>query len=581
MKAAIYSRVSTDDQDKEGTSLQTQMQSCLKYCNDKGYHVAHKFTETYSGLTLDRPQLTQLRECVRSNELDIIVVYCLDRLSRNATQGVILRDEFDRYHTLLESVTEDINKSPLGEAITYLRGTFAQIEAEKIKERTIRGKLARLNEGKLPQGTGIGLYGYNWDKSTGKRIIIDDEATIVQQIFKMALNGLSIHHIAIQLNKLGIKTKSGNLWHPLTVKRILNNQAYIGKTYYGMSRRVGKTKVVAQPIESWTLLPDITPPIITDDMFNLAHEAITNSKASRPIKPNAAYLLTSFVRCSKCGSPVIGTMLNGKYRYYRCRGATPTTTRGKICDTGYIKANDLESSVWTKVLYMLSNPLTLLRTIINEERDNSHEIIHSLNKDISKLRKNLKTYPRKERALYDLLTSDVVTKDYVLDAVNKLKQQRLNDERQLNLLLLSRKEAIQSDHLKLTLTQASGKRFRDLVHEYDWQSMLYPYPHDVEDNEAEQFARKRKLFESIKLNVLVEPKGYEFTFTLDGTIISTKYADELSSFEDDLEDFEQRHPDIPIKDLLDTNKKPLEDTQFAQKVNRLKQDLVTIERTSA
>ena len=203
MKVAIYCRVSTDDQDKEGTSLQTQLEACLKYCQERDYHVSRKFTETYSGLTLERPQLTRLRNLVRADELDVIVIYCLDRLSRNATHGVILRDELDKHHVILESVTEDIDKSPLGEAITYLRGTFAQIEAEKIRERTMRGKLARLNEGKLPQGTGIGLYGYNWDKATGKRTILDNEAKIVQKVFRMALNGLSIHQIAVQLNKQG------------------------------------------------------------------------------------------------------------------------------------------------------------------------------------------------------------------------------------------------------------------------------------------------------------------------------------------------------------------------------------------
>ncbi len=582
MKAAIYCRVSTDDQDKEGTSLQTQLEACLKYCQEKGYHVAHKFTETYSGLTLERPQLTQLRDLVIANNLDVIVIYCLDRLSRNATHGVILRDELDKHHIMLESVTEDIDKSPLGEAITYLRGTFAQIEAEKIRERTMRGKLAHVKEGRLPQGTGIGIYGYNWDKATGKRTIVEDEARIVQKVFRMALKGVSINQIAIGLNKQGIKSKSGSLWHPLTIRRMVNNPAYIGKTYYGMSRRVGKTKVVAQPKESWTLLPDITPRIITEEMFKLTEEAITNAKLSRPVKPNAAYLLTSFIECPKCGSPIVGTTLNGKYRYYKCRGATPTVTRGKICNAGYIKADELESSVWRKVLEMLSSPLTLLRALINENEDQSHRITQSLNKDIDKLRKNLNTYPRKERTLYDLLGSEAVTKDYVLDAVNKLKKQRLNDEGQLKSLLLSRKEAARANHLTLKLTQASSTRFRDLVHEYDWQSLLYPYPtHDSQADLTEQLGRKRNLFACIKLKVLADPKGYEFNFTLDGTIISTTYSDELSSFEDELEDFEERHPDMSIKDLLDTNKLLQENTPFAEKVNRLKRNLVTIEQTSA
>jgi site-specific DNA recombinase len=581
MKAAIYCRVSTDDQDKEGTSLKTQLEACLKYCQDKGYHVAYKFTETYSGLSLERPQLTELRGLIRASELDVIVIYCLDRLSRNATHGVILRDELDKHHIILESVTEDIDKSPLGEAITYLRGTFAQIEAEKIRERTMRGKLARLNEGKLPQGTGIGLYGYNWDKTSGKRTIIEEEAKVVQKVFRMALNGLSIHQIALHLNKQKVRSKSGSLWHPLTIRRILTNPSYTGKTYYGMSKRIGNTKVIAQPKEFWTLLPDITPPIITEEMFKLTQEAITNAKLSRPIKPNAAYLLTSFIKCSKCGSPVVGTTLNGKYRYYKCRGATPTATRGKICDAGYIRADELEASVWRKVREMLSSPLTLLRTLVNEKEDQSHKIIQSLNKDIDKLRKNLNTYPRKEKTLYDLLASEAVTKDYVLEAVNKLKKQRLNDERQLKLLLLSRKEASQANHLKLKLSQVSFNKAVELLDEYDCQIMLYPYTHAPQDDLAKQLFRKRNLFKSIGLKVLADPKSYEFNFTLDGTIISTKYADELSSFEGELEDFEKRHPDILLKDLLDTNKLIEENTPFAEKVNKLKRDLVTTERTSA
>jgi len=123
-------------------------------------------------------------------------------------------------------------------------------------------------------------------------------------------------------------------------------------------------------------------------------------------------------------------------------------------------------------------------------------------------------------------------------------------------------------------------KFRDLVFQYDWQSMLYPYPHDVEDPLAEQFTRKRNLLESINLKILADPQGYEFSFTLDGTIVSTTSSDELSSFEDALENFEKRHPDILIKDLLDTDKLLQEDTPFARKVNQLKQNLVTIERTS-
>ncbi len=66
MKAAIYCRVSTEDQEREGTSLQTQLEACLAYCEQKEYKVVRRFTETYSGLTLDRPKLTELRGLIRA-----------------------------------------------------------------------------------------------------------------------------------------------------------------------------------------------------------------------------------------------------------------------------------------------------------------------------------------------------------------------------------------------------------------------------------------------------------------------------------------------------------------------------------
>jgi site-specific DNA recombinase len=183
-RAAIYCRVSKDNQESEGTSLQTQLEACLKYCRDKEYDVGYHFREAYSGLTLDRPKLNELRELIRNEQIDVVVVYCLDRLSRNATHGVILRDELDKHHIVLESVTEDIDKTPLGEAITYLRGTFSQIEAEKIRERTLRGKRQRAKNGKIPHGGFARLYSYDYDKITKKRIVNETETYWVKQMFE-------------------------------------------------------------------------------------------------------------------------------------------------------------------------------------------------------------------------------------------------------------------------------------------------------------------------------------------------------------------------------------------------------------
>ena len=75
MKAAIYCRVSTEGQEQDGTSLQTQLEACQDYCKLKGYEVAYEFGEAWSGLSLERLKLTELREVVRSESIDAVVVY--------------------------------------------------------------------------------------------------------------------------------------------------------------------------------------------------------------------------------------------------------------------------------------------------------------------------------------------------------------------------------------------------------------------------------------------------------------------------------------------------------------------------
>ena len=550
---------------------------CLDYCHEKGYEVSHRFSEAYSGLTLDRPKLRELQELIRAGYVDVIVIYCLDRITRDPTHGVILTQEFERLNVALEAVTEDISNSELGKLISYIRGFASKLEAEKIRERTMRGKMAYLKNGKLPQGTGIGIYGYSWDKTTGKRKIIDHETETVRKMFNMAINGTSTNKIAITLNQSGIKTKSGSLWYPLTIRRILRNQTYTGKTYFGQTKRVGKTRVEAQPKENWILLPDITPPIITEEIFDKAQEAMKKAKDARPVKPNASYLLTGFMRCSKCGSTIGGTTMNGKYRYYQCRGARPTATRGKICDAGYIKANELEKAIWHKVIDMLSSPLTLLSLFTEVEAANRKQpqregVLLSLDKQINRLRRKLKTYQNKEKNFYDLLSHEAVTKDYVLDAVNKLKQERLNDERQLKDLLAARKEAGNAKRVTVKLSELS-ETLRSKALQSQQAS---PEPTD-------HLKEKRSLLESLQLKVVVQtkPLEYQFSFKLGGQIISTADADHEAIFNKVLKEFEQQHPDITIEDILDSDKPLPEDTPFARAVNQVKNNLVTIERTSA
>ncbi len=450
MKIIIYCRVSTEGQEQDGTSLRTQLEACKKYCQTKGYEVAYEFNEAWSGLTLERPKLAELREVVRSESIDCVVVYSLDRFSRDPVHGVILMQELEKHGVLLEAVSETVDNSEIGKLVFYIKGYAAKLDAERRRDATGRGKKAMLESGKLPQGTGIGIYGYKWLKANKKRIPIEHEAQVVQRMFEMIAQGVSSFKIARILNEESVPTKANKKWEARTVSRIVRNPAYTGLTYFGVtSGKEGK----ATPKESWHVLPNATPPIISKELFEQAQAALAKSKELRPGRSQHEYPLTGFAVCGYCGSPLVGACLSKKYRYYHCRGTYPTSSRNRICDARYIKADWLENAVWDKVKNVLSNPERLLAELRKQtEEEHSQVSSGNVEQEIRSLTRKIKGYAGQERRLMNVLRLEVATPDIVLDELNKMKKESEADEKRL-ISLTQTKETIEKmvdmeDHLK-------------------------------------------------------------------------------------------------------------------------------------
>jgi len=428
-KTTIYCRVSTEGQEQDGTSLQTQMEACLKYCQDKGYEVVYRFNETWSGLSLERHRLSELREVVRSESIDCVVVYSLDRLSRDPVHGVILMQELEKHGVSLEAVSETVDNSEVGKLVYYIKGYAAKLDAERRRDATGRGKKAMLKEGKLPQGTGIGIYGYRWDKAQKKWIPLEHEARVVKRMFEMVVQGVGCFKVAQVLNKESIPTKAGKKWEARTISRIVRNPAYMGMTYFGVTS--GRDRK-ATPKESWHVLPNITPAIISKELFEQAQNKLAKLKELRPGRPQNEYPLSGFVICGYCGSQLVGACLSKRYRYYQCRGTRPTASRDKICDARYIKADWLENVVWEKVKSVLSQPEILLaeaKGIIKEEETQAS--LGTLEKEIKSLQRKLKRYHGQERRLMGVLRLELATPDIVLDELNQMKKERTIDEKRL------------------------------------------------------------------------------------------------------------------------------------------------------
>lgn len=448
MKAAIYCRVSTEDQEREGTSLQTQLDACVKYCQNKDYDVRYHFSETHSGLILERPKLNELRELVRDERIDAVVIYCLDRLSRDPTHGVILTQELEEHHVVIEAVTETVDSSELGKLISYIRGFASKLEAEKIRERTMRGKRAKIMRGELPQGTGVGMYGYEWNKEAKKREINPVEADIVREIFNRVATCESLVSIARRLNERGIRTKASKvddnkpkLWHSLTIWRMVRNSGYIGSTRFGDA-----------------VLKNVTPAIVSEDVFYVANAQLDKPKMSTG-HPKHEYLLRNHAFCAICGKPLVGHCLNKKYRYYQCSNARPYENGGKKCGALYIRADDLEEMVWSKTREVLANPNIILRQLAEA---NDEASIDSIDDEIKGLEKALKNYGQRRINLLEAMELGEFDKDEILDRLNNIKRLRHEDELRLNDLLKTREHLTSLADAKVKLSQLYDRVLENL-----------------------------------------------------------------------------------------------------------------------
>ncbi len=171
VKALVYSRVSTDAQERDGTSLDTQERACMEYAESQGMLVIEHIRDTASGFTLDRPGMEQIRHLLRQGAVDVVLSYAVDRLSRNQNHIGVLLDAAEQAGARLEFVTERFEDSAIGRFIVGARAFIGEVEREKIAERTMRGKAERARSGRIPQGMGKGTYGYLYDRQSGLRVV--------------------------------------------------------------------------------------------------------------------------------------------------------------------------------------------------------------------------------------------------------------------------------------------------------------------------------------------------------------------------------------------------------------------------
>ena len=224
--AAIYARVSSNSQ-TFGYSQEEQVRLCNERCKVLNWKVRYIFKENgKSGSTLDRPKFQFMMEKAKENRFNVVVFWKLDRLCRSLVDLVNVERTLRKYGIGLHSVTEQIDTvTAFGKFNFRNIASASELERDLIMERVKMGMKARALKHKwLNKNPPLGYK----VKKDGFLKIDDKEVELVLKIFKMYGRLKSMPQVAYELNKDGIKTEKGKKWNATGVKRILDNEIYIG-----------------------------------------------------------------------------------------------------------------------------------------------------------------------------------------------------------------------------------------------------------------------------------------------------------------------------------------------------------------
>jgi DNA invertase Pin-like site-specific DNA recombinase len=306
-RAAIYVRVSTHWQiDKD--SLPVQREELVNYCKYALNLDSFEIFEDagYSAKNTERPAYQQMMARLRTGEFSHIVVWKIDRISRNLIDFATMYEEMKRLGIAFVSKNEQFDtSSAMGEAMLKIILVFAELERKVTSERVTAVMLSRAANGQWNGGRVT--YGYSYDKETDKFNVVENESAIVRMIFDMYEMERSLVNVAKTLNEKGLKTRRGVAWGPVSVQGILRNPFYIGT--YRYNYRDANSKYTGhdfKPKDEWVMVEDHHIPLIDRDQWEKVSAILTENR--RIVGNGSTYnrknlhIFAGLIRCGNCGS---------------------------------------------------------------------------------------------------------------------------------------------------------------------------------------------------------------------------------------------------------------------------------------
>ena len=379
MKAAIYCRLSKEDEDaeergRESESIQNQKSMLIQYAIEKGYDIYNIYSdEDYSGVDRNRPAFNEMIDAASHRKFDIILAKTQSRFTRDMELvEKYLHGKFIEWNIRFIAVVDHVDTADVtGKKSRQINGLVNEWYLEDLS-----GNVQSVLTHKRKEGKYIGsfaLYGYQKDPNDNNHLIIDPEAAeVVKRIFAMYLAGYGTTYIARQLNEEGVpsptrykhehglhykrpeRCRDEDLWGKSTIYRMLKSRTYQGDLEQGRHKKISykSRKTVWLPQSQWIVVPNTHEPIIDPETFarvqQLLADRVRGGGGGR-VNP-----LARKVFCGICGTSMEQTgsgsvsKESGRARkYFRCRMSQRDRTR--CAGQDYIPMEELQALVLERI----------------------------------------------------------------------------------------------------------------------------------------------------------------------------------------------------------------------------------------
>ena len=414
--AGIYTRVSSEDQAREGFSLSEQKERLEVMCKYKGYEVYKHYED--AGISAKtgnkRPSYEEMLKDIETGKINTVVALKLDRVTRSVYDWENLITFLDKHNAYIVCANDDINTTNAnGKMISRLLMSVSQNEIERTSERTKIGLVGAIKVGNIPSKTPLG-----YNRENKKLIINPLTKCIIARIFQMYFEGYSHYKIKNIFNEEQVNNK--NNWHDSTIRKIIENPIYKGDYISNKGKR------------NETYYEDVCPAIISKELWENCQNQ--KQKNSRNYIRKESYIFLQKLKCPKCGRILGGkatTKKNGiTYYYYQCH---------------YCKNNINELTIEKQLSNILSDLLEydsvvnefFLPMIKNKISNPKEQYEKELKNQTDKKERIRKAYIN---GSFDLKTYETETK-IIEDNINEL-QRMINENNQLELLHFTKEDIL-------------------------------------------------------------------------------------------------------------------------------------------